>query len=120
MLGLYPFTDGREEDFQKAFARLIGESCGDTAALYDPERYAAPFFPVGGDLVRQAKEAEAASDADKAWECFLRAGAVYRSALFPVTCSLWARRPCREAYLDAAPYLSSPDVAEPYLVQVQD
>ena len=113
MLGLYPFTDGKGEDFEKVFAALIEESGDDTAVLYDPNRYAAPFLPVGEDLVRQAKEAEAASDKDKARELFLRAGAVYRIARFPVIRSPFGKKAWelgREAYLGASPYLSPPNV----------
>lgn len=111
--GLYPFTDGNGVDFEKVFAELIKESGDDVAILNDADRYAKPFLPVGEDLVRQAKEAEAAGSTDTARDLFLRAGAVYRIARFPVIRSALGRKAWelgREAYLAASPYLSPPNV----------
>ncbi len=83
-MGIYPFVDGKVEDFDPIFEGLINTSNDDSSILYDPDAYATPFLPVGASLVKQAEEAESANDIEKAEELFLRAGAVYRIARFPV------------------------------------
>ncbi|KAI0123249.1 Alpha/Beta hydrolase protein [Xylariales sp. AK1849] len=110
-LGLYPFSDGKGEDFDRAFDDLV-QATGDNAdVLFNPDEYAKPFFPVAGSLMKQAHDAENAGHIDKARELFLRAGAVYRIARFPINRSQLGQRAWylgKEAYLAASPYLSPP------------
>lgn len=94
--GIYPFTDGTVEDFDRIFAELVRVSGDDPAVLYRPDDYARPFLPVAAQLVERAEAALAAGSADQARELFLRAAAVYRIARFPVNRSplgqeAWAR-----------------------------
>ena len=109
-VGRYPFSDGKGEDFDTIFENLIQESNDDTAVFFDPERYAKPFLPVGESLVKQAEEAEQAKDFTKACELYLRAGAVYRMARFPVIRSPLGQKAWdlgKAAYLKAGQYLPS-------------
>lgn len=112
-LGLYPFSDGKGEDFDEVFENLIQSSGDDPAVLFDPDEYARPFFPVAENLTSKAREAESAGDVNKARELFLRAGAVYRIARFPINRSQLGQEAWnsgREAYLAASPYLSPPNI----------
>ncbi|KAK2603895.1 hypothetical protein QQS21_003930 [Conoideocrella luteorostrata] len=109
--GLYPFSDGNGQDFDRVFEKLIEDSGDDPAVFFDPDKYAKPFFPVGEDLVNEAKKAEEAGDRDRARDLFLRAGAVYRIARFPIIRSPLGQKAWelgKEAYLHASPYLASP------------
>ncbi|GLA84757.1 hypothetical protein AtubIFM56815_008972 [Aspergillus tubingensis] len=111
--GLYPFGDGKGEDFDQIFTQLIKESGDDPSVLYDPDRYAKPFFPVADDLVQRAKEYETVGDLENARDLFLRAASVYRIARFPIPRSPLGKKAWglgREAYLNASPYLSPPNV----------
>ncbi|KAF4458737.1 yellowish-green 1 [Fusarium albosuccineum] len=111
-LGLYPFSDGKGEDFDRVFDSLIKNSGDDAAVFFDPDEYAKPFFPIAEDLVSQARDAEKAGDIDKAREMFLRAGAVYRIARFPINRGRLGQKAWelgKEAYLAASPYLSPPN-----------
>ena len=82
--GIYPFTDGKVEDFDPVFAELRRTSDDDPDILYRPDDYAAPFLPVGRQLLTDAEAAAAKGNADTARDLFLRAAAVYRIARFPV------------------------------------
>jgi pimeloyl-ACP methyl ester carboxylesterase len=117
--GLYPFSDGKGEDFDSIFENLIEENDNNPMVFFDPDRYAKPFFKVGLDLVERAKTAEKAGNTDEARDLFLRAGAVYRLARFPINRSPLSQRAWelgKEAYLSGAKYLSSPvhEVAIPH------
>lgn len=54
------------------------------AVFADPDRYAAPFFPVAEELYQKGDAAEKNGDLDAARDFFLRCGAVYRIARFPI------------------------------------
>jgi hypothetical protein len=82
--GIYPFTDGRVEDFDPIFAELSTISADDPAILHRPDDYARPFFPVADQLVAAAQEALVNGAVAESRDLFLRAAAVYRIARFPV------------------------------------
>lgn len=108
-LGIYPFTDGKLEDFEKVFTKL-GEM--DLKEPYNPDEYAAPFFPVAADLESQAKSAMSKGDTILAAQLDLRAAAIYRIARFPIprspkTNEAWTLG--KAAYLRASPHMSPPN-----------
>ncbi len=112
--GIYPFTDGKVEDFDPIFAEL--ERISDTLSdiLFRPDEYAKPFFPVAENLVTLAGESEEKGDTAKAMELYLRAAAVYRIARFPINRSkvsqqAWEKG--KQAYIKAGRYLNPPSVA---------
>ncbi|CAK7203812.1 hypothetical protein SEUCBS139899_006560 [Sporothrix eucalyptigena] len=84
---VYPFHDGKYEDFEPIFEQLIANNTNDgTSAAYTEA-----FFPIAEALTAQADEilARIESSADKmadkkaASDLYLRACAVYRIARFP-------------------------------------
>ncbi|KIM93790.1 hypothetical protein OIDMADRAFT_35602 [Oidiodendron maius Zn] len=110
-MGVYPFHDGKVEDFDPVFQKLIQENSDDYNVFYDPEKYGAPFLPAAESLVAEAETAEKAGDTEKARDLYLRAGAVCRIGRFPIVRSalgkkLWELN--KTAYLRASPYLSPP------------
>lgn len=82
--GIYPFSEGEVDDFDPVFAELVERSGDDPAVLNRPDDYAVPFLPVARQLVTDAEQALAGGDTARARELFLRAGAVYRIARFPI------------------------------------
>src|SRR5665213_1581515 len=66
---IYPFVDGKVEDFDPIFASLAKLDNFDDP--YDPDRYAAPFMPVAEDLAKQAVIAEKAGDTNAASALYL-------------------------------------------------
>lgn len=109
---LYPFTDGNGADFERIFQCLITDSNDDAAVFSDPDRYAAPFFPVAEELYQNGDVAEKSGDLDAARDFFLRCAAVYRIARFPInrspaTQKAWERG--LDAYLRASPLLDPPN-----------
>ena len=76
--GVYPFHDGKFEDFGPIFEHLIAEGTNDP---YD-DAYTNAFLPTAQNLAKQAAEAEG-KDKDKAKQLYLRANAVFRLARFP-------------------------------------
>jgi dienelactone hydrolase len=82
--GIYPFTDGKFEDFDPIFTELIKISDDDPGILYRPDEYAEPFFPVAQQLIAQAEDAISKGTVREARDLFLRAAAVYRMARFPI------------------------------------
>lgn len=95
--GVYPFMDGKLEDFEPVFTKLIGV-CPISCSLmiqslilsqsnlrppYDFDAYAAPFFPVASGLEERAQAAEKSNDTPLASSLYLRAAALYRIARFP-------------------------------------
>ncbi len=112
--GIYPFTDGKVEDFDPIFAELIKVSGDNPEFLYRPDEYAKPFFPVAEKLVSLAGQAEGEGDTAKALDLYLRAAAVYRIARFPINRSpisqeAWEKG--KAAYVKAGQYLSPQSVA---------
>lgn len=79
-IGVYPFTDGKLEDFEPVFNQLI-ES--DIRPPYDFDTYANHFFPAAEALVAKARAAENSSDLSQVCALYLRAAALYRIARFP-------------------------------------
>ena len=79
-IGVYPFGDGKLEDFEPVFNQLI-ES--DIRPPYDFDAYASSFFPAAEALVEKARAAEKSSDVSQACALYLRAAALYRIARFP-------------------------------------
>lgn len=109
--GIYPFTDGRVEDFDPIFAELSRISGDDPGILYRPDDYARPFLPVAEQLVAQARAAT--SGTDRARELFLRAAAVYRIARFPVVRSALGQQAWEQgkaAYEEGGRLLAPPSV----------
>jgi pimeloyl-ACP methyl ester carboxylesterase len=82
--GIYPFTGAKVEDFDPVFAELSRNSHDDPAILRQPDDYARPFFPAASQLVAAAEETLSKGDALAARDLFLRAGAIYKMARFPV------------------------------------
>jgi pimeloyl-ACP methyl ester carboxylesterase len=110
-MGVYPFHDGRVEDFEPVFQKLIQANNDDYNVFYDPDKYGDPFLPAAESLLAEAKAAEKDSDTKKARDFYLRAGAVCRIGRFPIVRSplgrkLWELN--KTAYLGASPYLSPP------------
>ena len=83
--GIYPFADGRVEDFDPIFAELSKISDDDPAILYRPDDYAKPFFPVADGLAAAAQETLTDGSTAEARDLYPRAAAVYRIARFPVS-----------------------------------
>jgi len=111
--GIYPFTDGRVEDFDPIFAELSKISADDPAILYRPDDYAKPFFPVADRLVAVAREALSNGSTVEARDLFLRAAAVYRIARFPVNRSPLSRQAWQQgkaAYEQGGALLDPPSV----------
>lgn len=110
-MGVYPFHDGKVEDFEPIFQKLIQANSDDYNIFYDPDKYGEPFLPAAETLVAEAKMAEKGGDTDKARELYLRAGTVCRIGRFPIVRSplsreLWELN--KTAYVGASPYLSPP------------
>lgn len=77
-LGVYPFHDGKFNDFEPIFNDLISKDINDPFS----DAYTNAFLPTARALTRQAQELET-SDKARAKEMYLRANAVYRLARFP-------------------------------------
>ena len=112
--GIYPFTDGNVTDFDPIFQELIKISGDRSDILFRPDDYAAAFFSTAEQLVTSAEQAEEKGEAAKARELYLRAGAVYRIARFPINRSpltqlAWERG--KAAYVRGGKYLSPPNIA---------
>ena len=111
--GVYPFSDGKVEDFDLIFEELIRLSGDRTEMLYRPDEYAKPFLPVGDNLVQMAERAEAQGDTSKARELYLRAATVYRLARSPINRSpvsqqAWEKG--KAAYAKAGQYMMPANV----------
>lgn len=77
-LGVYPFHDGKYEDFEPIFTSLISKEINDPFS----DDYTSAFLPTARALAKQAQDLEA-TDKDTAKTIYLRANAVYRLARFP-------------------------------------
>ncbi len=109
--GIYPFTDGKVEDFDPIFAELVTASGDNSSIFYRPDEYAKPFFPVAENLVQAAVKAEQQGEKEKALDFYLRAAAVYRIARFPINRSPVSQKAweCgKAAYLEGGRLLSPP------------
>ena len=110
---IYPFTDGKVEDFDPIFAELVKLSGDNPNILNQPDAYASAFFPTAEKLEGLAAQAEATGDTAKAREFYLCAASVYRIARFPInrspkTQEAWERG--KAAYLKGGRYLNTPVV----------
>jgi hypothetical protein len=76
--GVYPFHDGKCEDFEPIFDHLIANNINDP---YD-DTYTNAFLPTAQRLAKQAAETEG-TNKEEAKALYLRANAVYRLARFP-------------------------------------
>ncbi|EXJ79384.1 hypothetical protein A1O3_08886 [Capronia epimyces CBS 606.96] len=77
-LGVYPFHDGKLEDFAPIFEKLIEDDVNDAYS----DSYTEYFLPTAERLTDAAMSAQA-SDRAKAAELFKRAACVYRISRFP-------------------------------------
>ncbi|ORY09072.1 yellowish-green 1-like protein [Clohesyomyces aquaticus] len=107
-LGIYPFMEGKLEDFEEVFAHF---SENNIYPPYDFEVYSQPFFPVAERLEERAAIAEASGDFELASELYLRAACVYRTARQP--CPISPRQKLafqkqKQAFFKGASYLASP------------
>lgn len=104
-MGIYPFFDGKLEDFEPVFSQLIESHM---RPPYDFDAYAAAFFPVAEKLEHEAQAAQEANDLSRASEMYLRAAALYRISRFPIPRSpmqkeAWTRN--KAAYMNGAKLL---------------
>ncbi|KAH8896172.1 yellowish-green 1-like protein [Thozetella sp. PMI_491] len=111
-VGVYPFHDGKVEDFDPVFQKLIEANNDDYSVFYNPDKYAEPFIPAAEALIAEGRNAEQSGSKEKARELYLRAGTVCRIGRFPIVRSqlgqkLWELN--KTAFLAASPYLSPPN-----------
>jgi Esterase FrsA-like len=78
-LGVYPFHDGKLEDFTLIFEQLIKENINDP---YD-DAFCKAFLPTAERLVKEAEAAESKGDKAEAISLYKRACVVYRISRFP-------------------------------------
>ncbi|KAL6233789.1 hypothetical protein BDW75DRAFT_231663 [Aspergillus navahoensis] len=76
---VYPFHDGKLEDFEPIFEQLIAGNINDAYS----EAYTEAFLPFAGSLEQQAAAALRKGDVTAASGLLLRAAVVYRIARFP-------------------------------------
>ncbi|KAL2358800.1 Alpha/Beta hydrolase protein [Cryomyces antarcticus] len=77
-LGVYPFHDGKFEDFEPIFNKLVEGNVNDP---YD-DAFASAFFPTAEALAKEAQSLES-SDRARAIELYRRSACVYRLSRFP-------------------------------------
>ncbi|KAF2732515.1 pigment biosynthesis protein Ayg1 [Polyplosphaeria fusca] len=76
--GVYPFHDGKFEDFEPIFNELISKNINDPYS----DEYTNAFWPTAQRLAKEADDL-AAKDKEAAKSLYLRANAVFRLARFP-------------------------------------
>jgi hypothetical protein len=76
---VYPFHEGRSEDFEPIFTHLIKHNINDATST----EYTEAFVPIAQILESRGDEAISAGDNALAQEFYLRASTVYRIARFP-------------------------------------
>ncbi|KAL2824282.1 Alpha/Beta hydrolase protein [Aspergillus cavernicola] len=76
---VYPFHDGKLQDFEPIFARLIADNINDAYS----DAYTQTFFPFAESLEQQASAALNNGDNETASDLLLRAAVVYRISRFP-------------------------------------
>ncbi|PQE29039.1 pigment biosynthesis Ayg1 protein [Rutstroemia sp. NJR-2017a BBW] len=76
---LYPFHDGKYEDFEPVFEHLIKNDINDGYG----DAYTEAFFPIAEKLTKQGDEAMESNNRELASELYLRAACLYRIARFP-------------------------------------
>jgi hypothetical protein len=107
-LSVYPFHDGRLEDFEPIFNKLIADGVNDA---YE-DRYTEYFLPAAEELVRRADGLESSEERSK---LYLRAACLLRIARFPsldasgptgIKRKTWERQ--KKIYLKAAELWNDP------------
>ncbi|RAR05422.1 pigment biosynthesis protein Ayg1 [Stemphylium lycopersici] len=76
--GVYPFHDGKLEDFEPIFKHLIDNNINDPYS----DAYTNAFLPTAQRLAQEAEEVES-SDKEASNKLYLNANAVFRLARFP-------------------------------------
>ncbi|KAK5130709.1 hypothetical protein LTR08_001739 [Meristemomyces frigidus] len=112
---LYPFHDGKYEDFAPVFETLIKKGIHDGYSV----EYTKEFLPTCEDLVKKADAAVEKGDKKQGTELYLRACAVYRIARFPYINSdvkTDAYEAQKKAYMKAAALFEIPieDISIPH------
>ncbi|KAK3214760.1 hypothetical protein GRF29_19g1183006 [Pseudopithomyces chartarum] len=77
-LGVYPFHDGKFEDFEPIFTHLIANNINDPFS----DDYTEAFLPTARNLTQQAQDLTS-KDKSTARALYLRANAVFRLSRFP-------------------------------------
>ncbi|CAI6331699.1 unnamed protein product [Periconia digitata] len=77
--GVYPFHDGKFEDFEPIFNSIIANKINDPYT----DDYTNAFLPTAQNLVKQADQLARQGSIEEAKSLYLRANAVYRLARFP-------------------------------------
>ena len=112
---LYPFHDGKFEDFAPIFETLIKKGIHDGYA----HDYTVEFLPTAEELAKQGDAAAKGDDKKKAIDLYLRACAVYRIARFPYINNEIKERAYdaqKKAYMRAAALFECPieDISIPH------
>ncbi|KAF2686461.1 yellowish-green 1-like protein [Lentithecium fluviatile CBS 122367] len=79
-IGIYPFMEGKLEDFEEVFAHFKENNIHPP---YNFDTYSTPFFPTASALVTRADAALKSGDKALASSLYLRAACVYRTARQP-------------------------------------
>ncbi|KAH8592806.1 pigment biosynthesis protein-like protein yellowish-green 1 [Bisporella sp. PMI_857] len=79
MKSVYPFHDGKFEDFEPVFRYLIFNNVNDGYG----DEYTGAFFPAAENLTARGILASGSGDHEKASELYLRAACLYRISRFP-------------------------------------
>lgn len=77
-LGVYPFHDGKFDDFEPIFSHLIDKDINDPFS----DEYTNAFLPTARNLAARAQTI-GSTDKETAQKLYLRANAVYRLSRFP-------------------------------------
>lgn len=104
---LYPFHDGKYDDFAPVFEALIKKGIHD--GYTDP--YTQEFIPTAEKLVQEADTRAESGDKKEAIDLYLRACSVYRIARFPYINSDFKRKVYqdqKDAYIKAAALFDCP------------
>lgn len=117
---LYPFHDGKYEDFAPIFETLIEKGIHDGYS----EEYTKEFLPTCERLVKVAEKLESEGKKKEAIDMYLRACAVYRIARFPYINSkvkVQAYEAQKKAYLQGAALWDVPitDVSIPHTASTE-
>jgi esterase/lipase len=76
---VYPFHDGKYEDFAPVFDHLTAHEINDGYG----DEYTEAFFPIAEQLTEEGDAATAAGNRELASELYLRAACLYRISRFP-------------------------------------
>ncbi|KAF8851754.1 alpha/beta-hydrolase [Acephala macrosclerotiorum] len=77
-ISVYPFHDGKFEDFEPVFLEMIEKNINDGTS----PSYTKSFFPIAASLTKQGDEL-VSTDPAAASDLYLRAACLYRIARFP-------------------------------------